>query len=127
MTIYVAHLRNYDFQNELYKPLRESPLSSEYDLVLPHEHAETPFNSRELIHSGKCDLILAEVSFPSTGQGIELGWADAAGIPIICFYKKDAKIAGSLKVICDTFVEYSDASEMISKLTEALKAHEAKN
>nr|AIA16070.1 Unknown Function [uncultured bacterium] len=120
LTIYITHSKSFDFQAELYHPLRSSQLNSEHKIILPHENSTAPFNSKELIQSGNCDLILAEVSFPATGQGIELGWADAAEVPIICFYTKDAKISGSLKVICDTFVEYTDSEDMIIKLQEAL-------
>jgi nucleoside 2-deoxyribosyltransferase len=34
------------------------------------------------------DLILANVSNPSLGVGYELGYAEALGKPVICFYQK---------------------------------------
>lgn len=33
-----------------------------------------------------CDLMIAEVSLPATGLGIELGWAKAFKVPILCMY-----------------------------------------
>ncbi|MBI3250524.1 MAG: hypothetical protein HYZ61_01565 [Candidatus Andersenbacteria bacterium] len=36
-------------------------------------------------------LILVEVSIPSTGSGIELGWANASGVPIIAFHQGGAE------------------------------------
>lgn len=33
------------------------------------------------------DLVLVEVSIPSTGSGIEMGWANAAGVPIVAFHQ----------------------------------------
>ena len=68
----------------------------------------------------KCDFVLAEVSFPATGQGIELGWADVAEIPIICISKKDHKIAGSLKVISDKFIEYTDLALIIDEIDQMI-------
>ena len=65
-----------------------------------------------------CNLILAEVSYPSTGQGIELGWANAYAVPILCFHKKGIKPSGSLSVISDTLIDYEDSQDMIQKLTD---------
>ncbi len=72
MKIYIAHSRNFDFQNELYKPIRQSPLNNEHSFVLPHENSDEPFNSKEYLED-KADLLIAEVSDPATGLGIELG------------------------------------------------------
>lgn len=118
MKIYVSHLRNYDFKKELYDVLENSNLKHEF--ILPHKNAETPFNTKELLQNKKCDLVLAEVSYPSTGQGIELGWANIYGIPIVCIYKKNAKIAGSLKMVSDTFIEYENSEDLINKLSTNL-------
>ena len=120
MRIYVSHSRNYDFVNELYLPIRISKLNSEHEFILPHENSSEPFNTKELFQSGGCKLVLAEVSFPATGQGIELGWANLLHIPVICISKKDAKISGSLKVITDTFIEYENGEELISKVVNIL-------
>lgn len=120
--IYVAHLRSFDFQKELYDPIKNSPLIKEYTFVFPHETNAESFNSKELFQNG-CDLIIAEVSYPATGLGVELGWADILKIPIVCIYKKGSKISRSLKVITDIFLEYSDADDLIAKLTEVIKRH----
>lgn len=37
------------------------------------------------------ELVLVEVSISSTGSGIELGWANAAGVPIIAFHQGGAE------------------------------------
>lgn len=123
MKIYVAHSKNYDYQNELYIPIRQSSLNNEYEFILPHENSETPFNSRDLLKNHGCDIVLAEVSFPATGQGIELGWADAYEIPIVCIYKQGSKISGSLKVVTQEFVEYTDPHDMINKIETLLQKY----
>ena len=46
MRIYIAHSREIDYVNNLYKPLRNDPFFNEYDLILPHE-TDKPNNTRE--------------------------------------------------------------------------------
>lgn len=119
MKIYVGHAKKFDFKKELYEPLRNSSLNKNHDIVLPHEESDEPFNSKEFLKT--CDVMIAEVTHRATGLGIELGWADYLGVPIICIYKKGAKPAGSLKSITNNFIEYFDEKEMISKLENKLK------
>ncbi len=122
MKIYVAHSRGFDFQNELYAPIKNSSLVGEHTFIFPHEDNAEPFSSKELFQNG-CDLIIAEVSYPATGLGIELGWANILKVPVACIYKKDSKISGSLKVITDTFLEYSGTEDLIAKVTQAIQNH----
>ncbi len=119
MKIYVSHSKNFDFKKELYEVLENSNLGQGF--ILPHKDSDTPFNTKELFQNKNCDLIIAEVSFPATGQGIELGWADIYKIPVVCIYKKGSKISGSLKIIADKFIEYKNAEDLINKLEEFLK------
>lgn len=116
--IYVSHSRGFDFQNELYTPLRESTLPVEF--IFPHKDSDGSFNSKELFLNKKCDLVLAEASLPSTGQGIELGWADSYGIPIIaCYMERNGVSKSLLEVVKDSF-SYSDKMDLVNKLTEKL-------
>lgn len=114
--IYVSHAASFNFKDDLYNPIRTSDLNEQFDIILPHESSEKPFNSKEGLKD--CSFVIAEVSYPSTGQGIELGWADLYNIPIVCIYKKDAKVSRSLCVISDTFIEYSPSVNLIDKLKE---------
>lgn len=120
MKIYIGHSKKLDFMKELYQPLRESRLNSEHELILPHEiHQEaSDFVTRDIIKT--CDLMIAEVSLPAIGLGIELGWANAYGCPIICIYRKGVQTAGSLKVVCENFIEYETSDELIDKLEAVL-------
>lgn len=121
MNIYVSHSRHFfDYKKELYAPLQDSALAKKHQFIFPHSESDAPFNSKEKMQSGEFDLILAEVSFPATGQGIELGWADFCNIPILCIYKKGQKVGGSLRALTDKILEYNDSSDLISKLTIAL-------
>ncbi len=111
-----------NYKEELYLPIRESKLNSENEIILPHEiyQEASDFVTKDIIK--KCDVMVAEVSFPATGLGIELGWADSFGRPIICIYRKGSKISGSLKVVCKNFIEYTDKEDLIEKLDSALSA-----
>jgi hypothetical protein len=113
MQIYVAHSRGFDYKNELYAPIRNSALNSLYTFILPHE-TDMFINSKHIIQNS--DLVIAEVSFPATGQGIELGWADSFSVPVICLYKKGTKPSGSLKVITKTIVSYTDSTDLVHKI-----------
>ena len=120
MKIYVSHSRHFDFKNELYDVLESSNLK--HDFIFPHKESDAPFNSKELLKNKNCGLVLAEVSYPATGQGIELGWADAYAIPVICIYKKGSEISGSLKVVCETFIEYE--KDLVEKLRTAFEKYD---
>ncbi len=108
MRVYVGHSGSFDFRKELYEPLKR--LSFEF--VFPHEKAGEPFNSKEVLKS--CRLMIAEVSYPSTGLGIEIGWADMYGVPIVFIHKKGVKVSDALKVIGKDFIEYSSDEELIA-------------
>ena len=116
MKIYVCHSTAFDYEKELYEPLRRE-LATKHEIILPHDSGDD-FNSSDAIKSS--DMVLAEVSFPSTGQGIELGWADAAGVPIVCIHKTDATPSGALPYISKDLLGYIDEADMVSKITHLL-------
>jgi hypothetical protein len=115
MKIYFGHSKDFDFKNELYKPIRESVLNGEHEILFPHETDEF-FNSKNRIKNS--DLMIAEVSYPATGLGIELGWAEMLKTPVLCVYKKGYKISGSLKVVTKDFIEYESAEDLAEKITK---------
>ena len=119
MKIYVTHSTSFDFQNELYGPLRKSELNMVHEIVLPHEHSSEQFSSKEFMK--ECDVVLAEVSYPSTGQGIELGWANTYNVPIVCLNKKGMKVSGALKTVSEVFIEYENTEDMVKKLGQYLE------
>ncbi len=118
MKIFVPHSSNFDFMNELYLPLRNSLLNGLHEFILPQENKHEVI-TRELIKD--CDIVLAEVSYPSTGQGIELGWASMLNVPIACIYKEGLKYSPALRYITDIFIDYKSPNDMIEKITEILK------
>jgi hypothetical protein len=119
MKIYVAHARKGNYLGELYAPLRESALSKTHTFIFPHDERSEPFDSRPVI-TKDCDLVIAEVSEPATGLGIELGWASLSDVPIICIHRSDAKVSQSLRGVTDIFLSYENAAEMIEKISDVV-------
>jgi len=122
MKIYIGHSQGFDFEHEIYQPIRASQLNAEHEIILPHEGFDGTRNfvTKDIIKT--CNVIIAEVSFPATGLGIELGWADIFQRPIICIYRKNSKISGSLKAVCNNFVEYTGPDDLIKKLENTLRS-----
>ena len=119
MKIYIGHPSSIDFEEELYRPLRESSLLDEHEFVFPHDTDEF-FDSRQFLRT-KCDLFIAEVSQPSTGLGIEIGWAENFGVPVVAMKRKGAKSSSSLPKVCREIIEYrqpEDLPGLILDLTE---------
>jgi nucleoside 2-deoxyribosyltransferase len=114
-TIYVAHYTKYDFEKELYEPLKKI---TNYEFIFPHDKSIVPESSKNKIK--KCDAILAEVSYPSTGTGIEIGWADSFKKPIIFISKKGIVVSKSLNILSNNFFEYKDLNKEYIKLKKYL-------
>lgn len=119
MKIYVGHSKDYDYINELYIPLRQSRLNAEHEIILPHEKSDKPYNSKELMKTFQ--LMVAEVSIPATGLGIELGWADVYEIPILAAYKKGQKLSGSVRKTAQYFLEYANSEELIDGIEKTIR------
>lgn len=118
MKILVAHASNYDYRTELYEPLKQSAVAQDHTLVFPHdeENSEIETNS----HIPDTDLMIAEVSYPSTGAGIEIGLAQAAGIRTLFLNKTGTTPTSALKFIKGKQIEYTDSSDLIAKIQEQL-------
>ncbi|HVZ58644.1 MAG TPA: hypothetical protein VG935_02730 [Patescibacteria group bacterium] len=124
MNIYISHSRSFDFKKELYTPILNSPLASQHKFILPHAESDMPFTSKELLMNKGCDLIIAEVSYPATGQGIELGWANLLNIPIVCIYQDGATPSPSLALVSSKMMMYTSTENMIEDITGLLRNYE---
>jgi nucleoside 2-deoxyribosyltransferase len=76
------------------------------------------------------DVLVAEVSVPSTGVGYEIATARyGRGIPVICLYRPaytkrcTAMVSGDRGI---DLIEYDDAAEMLSRLRSALAKYTTK-
>jgi hypothetical protein len=124
MKIYIAHAKAYDYINELYKPIRESELSKEHEIILPHELDDKSSTSREFYRS--LDLFIGEVSYSATGLGIELGWAYDDEIPLYCIHKEETRIKGSIYAITNNIYEYTDET-LVDTINHIIKLEKEKN
>lgn len=113
MKLYISHASNFDYINELYNPLK-AVFNGEHELVLPHETNAAGINTKDSIP--ECDIVVAEVSYPSTGQGIELGWASAANVRIVAVYKKGTRPSSAINFLTTDIVEYDSRHELVSKI-----------
>lgn len=115
MNIYISHCGGqYDYENELYVPLKNSGLARAHHFFLPHEPENIDADAVTVLKH--IDLLVAEASFPSTGQGIELAQAKAADVPIVCFHQAGAKTSSSLRFVTDKVIEYADMPDLLAKL-----------
>lgn len=108
--IYLAHSSKYDFQNELYKPIKASLLMSDYDFIFLLDTPNYLPNTKELIKT--YSLVIAEMSYPSTGAGIEIGWADAFNIPIILIHNELFNPPPYLKTMSPFILKYNKANDI---------------
>ena len=73
----------------------------------------------------RADLIIAEVTNPSTGTGIEIGWAIKTGKPVICLAKKGSNVTsmllGALKTEKIDFVWYQNEQDAMGQLKKLLE------
>jgi len=120
MKIYIGHSRDFNYKKELYEPIRNSDRLREFEVILPHDNGAIGQHSREFYND--IDLFIAEVSYPSIGLGIELGWANDSNVPIICISRKGNKISSSLKTVSDNFLKYESADELVDKIYTAIGA-----
>ena len=119
MKIYIPHSSSFNYREELYAPVRSSKLNGQYEIFLPHEHGLS--DTQSLIQD--MDLIVAEVSYPSTGLGIELGWANATKKPIVAICRMGQAPSSSIKMIAP-ILEYS-VYDLEKVLGEAIALGEA--
>lgn len=118
MHIYLAHSREFDYLNELYKPLRDDLYFKKFDLILPHETNESNHN-RDFYKS--IDLFIVECSYASTGLGIELGFAYDDNKKIYCIHKNNKKPSSSISAVTKNIYEYSDIDDMIKIIKEIIE------
>lgn len=113
LNIYVSHSNKVDYENELYKPLLQSTIGKNYNLILPHTEEYEKINTKQILINS--DIFIAEVTFSGLGIGLELGRAECNNIPIICLLKKGERCNSSVKRNF-AVIEYSDSIDMIEKL-----------
>ena len=116
MRIYISHSSSFDYKMELYAPLMASDLWGTHEFILPHATSYDPVRRKEEIEA--CDLVIAEISYPSTGSGIEIGWAHAAGARVAALHKDDCKPSSSIKIVTSEIFAYDNFVAALEKLLD---------
>ena len=116
-TIYISHSRSMDYENEIYEPLLNSKIANMYKLVLPHSDEYDDVDTKDILISS--DYLIAEVSYPAIGVGLEIGRAECNNVPIICIVKKGMKCSSSITRNFEV-IEYIDINDMTNKLEERI-------
>lgn len=125
MKIYLSHNKKlFDYQKGLYDPLRSSELAKMHTFIYPSHDTSEPFSTKEVFRNKGCDLVIAEVSYTDTGQGIELGWANLSGIPIVCIYQKGVEVSEELSFVSSKFMMYTDTQNLVEDITSVLRNYE---
>lgn|SRR3989338_5264383 len=113
MKIYLSHSTNMNYQ-KLYESVKKI---ENVRFVLPH--SGKAIKSKNVIK--KCSLMIADVSKPSHGVGIEIGWADSFHVPVILICKKGSKVSSSLKIISKRLVEYKNFDDAAVKIQNEIR------
>ena len=121
MRIYFAHPRSINYQEIIYQPVKGSRVLSTHDFILPHDDKTDKHHNNNRDFYRTIDLMIAEVSEPSTGLGIELGWTHDSWIPIYCFYRDNVKPSGSIWAVTKHIVPYRDPQDFIKKVETIIK------
>lgn len=121
MNISISHSTSFDFEKELYEPIQKSFRLRKHNFFFPEDRVK---NTRDVIKS--CDIMIADVSYPSTGTGIEIGWASTVNKPIYCIYKQGTSYSFSLKFITQNFYEYTE-DNLTKVIHQIIKDHQKNN
>lgn len=116
MLIYFSHSKT---ARGLYHALEHGNFEN-CEFVLPHKESDEPYPTKELFESGKCDLVLADVTYRATGQGIELGWASIMGVPIVCVHHYKSKPSRSLSLLTSVILPYTEFTEFTDVVKYAI-------
>ena len=110
--VYVSHSSDFRLKKELYNVLKKIP---KVTFIFPDDSQ----NSKNIIKGST--VIIAEVSKPSHGVGIEMGWANAFKVPIIFVHKKGSRTSPSLSFVSDNFIEYNKIEDIQKPLESYLR------
>lgn len=119
--IYLAHSRDkqFDFQHDYYEPIQSA--FSEHEIHVPHSPNAIYVDSETLLP--QCSLMIAEVSYPSTGLGMELIWAKHANIPVLCIHKTATPPSSSVTNKFSNVASYENTENMVIKIKDWMNEH----
>ncbi len=92
--------------------------NKQVEIVLPRDEQGEHNNTKAVIEG--CDLVIAEVSIASTGSGIELGWASAAGKDIVIFHQGAEVASPALQFVTQKMHSYITEDDIMLVLKQLL-------
>lgn len=110
MKVYCAHASTISYKDAFYAPLRNDERFKTIDFVFPHNNQHEGFNTVDVLK--KCDFLIADVSAPSTGLGIELGRAERFNVPIIAFHQNKTQPSSAIRFVTSKIFSYNDSDEL---------------
>jgi hypothetical protein len=118
LKVYVATSPGVDFRTELYGPLRAG-LGDMAELFCRNANAADPAFTRAWVQDA--DVLVVDISGASTEVGIELGWADAFGVPIVAIVRAGEKWSpAAARLSTHGVLTYSEVDELVRYLTWTL-------
>ncbi len=124
LNIYFGHSKKIDYQ-KIYDWIESCEELKKYNFMFPHKLDSNSRNGRDFYKN--IDVFIAEISFPSTGLGIELGFSFDEKIPIYCFYKENSNYTNALLSVTNNFIEYTAREDFLKKLIKILNEYENSN
>lgn len=109
--IYFCHSRDsqFDLQEELYSSLQAHLM--QHEVIFSHGLDIYPE-----IFFPTCSLMIAEISYESTEQGIELARAHSANIPVLCLHSASCLPSSFVTTIFSNIISYTDKDDMVEKI-----------
>lgn len=117
--VYLAHSSKFDFKNKLYEPIKRSKIGNLYDFIYLMDNPGNLPNTKEMIQT--CQAVIGEISYPSIGAGIEIGWADAFDIPLILIHNHSYNPPEYYKTFSSYLLKYDDPERIPEILVTPLK------
>lgn len=116
-----VHVPHVDTVNEVHTSVDN--LHSERDILDDPTRGEVFRIDREVVENAR--LIIAEVTHPSLGTGMEIGWAIQLGTPVICLAKSDAKLSNMIIGAAQhgflALLRYGDEEDALGQLSTLLR------
>lgn len=94
LKIYFIHSTKFDYNNLIYKQLLSSGTCITQELMLPMSSENKGKYAKDLI--AQADIVIAEVSHPSFGLGLELKWLSKVDKPKL-FLSLDNKVPSNYR------------------------------
>ena len=106
---------------ENYGPVLTKHVASKNLTSLGENRTKEDVYLRDINWLNECDIVVADITLPSTGVGYEIAYAEKLNKRIICVYEKDKNVS---KLIIGNnhfeFIEYDNIENLLISLKNTL-------